>query len=327
MLLSLPVEVLDHAVGLLDGDVLSLGACSLTCRGLLPLCRARLWRHVKLFVGDITLLQVPWTTAFLDLLDNDPAIRPFVRSLVLTQYPQQYRTGRSPLLQEDRVSWRALADRLPCLRSLRLQEFRVPCLYDIISIAGDLPTVEVLYVKTVRVDVSTHREWTSARALPASSSASGSQGRRWGLRTLSFEDALVPCEELAELVSFLERSTDYISLDALDLHWWVRPDGSEANPRWSARWPQVPSFGGTLSHFGVTFNDIGSGDSIIPEGRESLDLFPSSCILLTRVVFLFHRRPYTARNVESAGLLFAAFATLGVRLPYRGLHHSSQPSS
>ncbi len=62
-------------------------ACSLkACRGLFSFCHGHLWWHVELPTRDVTLLQVPWIAALLDL-DNIPAIRHFVRLVLGIKRP------------------------------------------------------------------------------------------------------------------------------------------------------------------------------------------------------------------------------------------------
>lgn len=100
--------------------------------------------------------------------------------------------------------------------------------------------------------------------------AYGRQPTRWGLRTLSVVNAIVPCSELEQLALFLERATEasYLSLDTLDLHWPFHGSHAYEHPGLCVR-AEVPSFGATLRHLGVTLSDLDRSQQIVPDGRES----------------------------------------------------------
>ncbi|KAL1942937.1 hypothetical protein VTO73DRAFT_4608 [Trametes versicolor] len=221
----------------------------------------------------------PRTMSFLALLDGSPGIRPFVRSLVfsMSQHPYtHYSGGTHPYAHHSsgtsQLSWRAVVDRLPSLRSLRFREFRLDCLHDLVSVAGDRPTLEALYLESVMIERASRGMWPPPQPaqLPGTSmgDAYGRQPTPWGLRTLSVVNAIVPCSELEQLALFLERATEasYLSLDTLDLHWPFHGSHAYEHPGLCVR-AEVPSFGATLRHLGVTLSDLDRSQQIVPDGR------------------------------------------------------------
>lgn len=262
MLPTLPVETIEHAVSFLRGDIPSLAACSLTCRALLPVSRIYLWDEVVL-PFELDGSHSARTKRFLDVLDKNHAIAAYIRSVVVCPRPEfDYIDGP----KFAKAAWDTLSARLPAVRSLRLRDCLLPNLCQLVSLICDRPTLEALILDNVGIIPYGFSTWLRSLARPTAPVAGG-QASRYALRTLSVFGNGISVEELSGLARLLERSTEVLSLEVLDLccH-MARPQ----DPHRPENFPEIPSYGPSLRHFGISLRDTMAQqvNDIDPEGRE-----------------------------------------------------------
>ncbi|KAI0628190.1 hypothetical protein C8Q77DRAFT_1162360 [Trametes polyzona] len=274
---TLPVEIIEHIIGLLSarrGRGRSLGACTLICHALLPAARAALWRDVALsFHLDGSLSTL--TTAFLKVLDANPHISFYVRSLTLQPVTLNPHCDEADELDFgnhyvtwDRAVWDLLRARLPALRTLQLRNVDAPGLYDFLALVQDYPTLEALHLDGVHCtgDYTTARASKGARPWPKwlvspRSGAVDEPMQRSSLRALSVHRGMIPEADFVWLVKLLELWTpNYVSLQSLDLRY-------HRIERWDAL-PSTPAFAPSLRSYGIAFGDVVNDDMVLSEGRD-----------------------------------------------------------
>lgn len=264
----IPLETIEHSIGFLRGDIPSLAACSLTCRALLPISRVQLWHEVVLPVQSDGS-HSSRTETFIGVLNRNPAIAPYVRSLVL--HPRE-----SPGIANvffNRTALATLSARLPALRSLRLRRLAMESLYEVVTLIRDLPNLEALDLDTVSLaGTGLPMEWPQDRVTPTAEAGDG-PAPVWALRTLSLFGGAIHGGEIARLADFLEQAREFLpGLNSLDFGCPMLPSGAGG----AAVAPGVPSFGPSLRHFGTIFCDIEDDMSLSVEGREFPDLHAAS---------------------------------------------------
>lgn len=260
----IPLETIEHSIGFLRGDIPSLAACSLTCHALLPISRVQLWHEVVLPVQSDGS-HSSRTETFIGVLNRNPAIAPYVRSLVL--HPRESLNSRN--VPFNRTALATLGARLPALRSLRLRRLVMEYLYEVVMLIRDLPNLEALYLDHVSLaGIGLPTEWPQERVTPAVDAGDG-PAPVWALRTLSLFGGAIHGGEIARLADFLERAREFLpGLNSLDFGCPMLPSGAGG----AAIAPGIPSFGPSLRHFGTMFCDIEDDMSLAVEGREFSDL-------------------------------------------------------
>ncbi len=264
MLPPIPVETIEHAISFLRGDIPSLAACSLTCRALLPISRVQLWHEVVLPVQSDGS-HSSRTETFIGVLNRNPAIAPYVRSLVL--HPRESLGNRA--VPFNRAALNTLSPRLPALCSLRLRCLSMQCLYEVVTLIRDLPTLEALYLENVNLAGTDWARGWPRQHVPPAAGAVGGPPPVWSLRTLSLSEGATPGAEVARLAYFLEwaRDSEYLPmLESLDFcSTLLSPDPSGTGGDMIA--PGIPSFGSSLRHFGTVLWDVEVDMSVSVEGR------------------------------------------------------------
>ncbi|KAI0358104.1 hypothetical protein OH77DRAFT_1518836 [Trametes cingulata] len=251
MLHRLPVEIIERIIDLLDGDIPSLAACSLTCRGLLPICRTYIWREVTLSMLYEGQTETR-TAAFFELIRADPDVASYVSTLSLC--PDAYLVEEGIPAPWDRATVNDIVAPLPNLRTLRLYGFRGPelCLYELMTMTRDFPTIEELHVQDIIIDDSRDPTDTDLMSLRST----GPPGVRWALKKLAIvatgED-YIHTWVLVRLVSALELFADRVHLESLDVRTTIHRYFCTLT-----EWPSlVPtSAASCLRHFGVTIRDV-----------------------------------------------------------------------
>lgn len=259
---ELPVETIENAVSFLREDTPSLAACSLTCRALLLVSRIYLWDEVVL-PFELDGSHSARTRKFLAVLDKTHAIAAYIRSVVVCPRPEfDYIDGP----KFAKAAWDTLIARLPAVRSLRLRDCLLPNLCQLVSLICDRPTLEALILDNVGIIPYGFSTWPRSLAQPAATAAGG-YSSRYALRTLSVFGNGVSVEELSRLALLLERSTDVLSLEVLDLCCHMAPSKKPNRPD---NFPGIPSYGPSLRHFGISLRDTMAQqvNDIDPEGRE-----------------------------------------------------------
>ncbi|EIW58860.1 uncharacterized protein TRAVEDRAFT_48002 [Trametes versicolor FP-101664 SS1] len=259
----IPLETIEHSIGFLRGDIPSLAACSLTCHALLPISRVQLWHEVVLPVQSDGS-HSSRTETFIGVLNRNPAIAPYVRSLVL--HPRE-----SPGIQNvffNRTALVTLSARLPAFRSLRLRRLAMESLYEVVTLIRDLPHLETLDLDTVSLArMGLPAEWPQERVTPTGGAGDGPPPV-WALRTLSLFGGAIHGGEIARLADFLERAREFLpGLNSVDFGCPMLPSGAGG----AAVAPGIPSFGPSLRHFGTIFCDIEDDMSLSVEGREHVE--------------------------------------------------------
>lgn len=252
MLLTLPVETIEHIFNFLADDPSSLFVCASTCHGLVPIARTWLWQEVALPLDQYGACRHQRSKAFLGLLDSNPAIAHYIRSLIL--HPGKCaRVGKG--VPFDRATWDILSARLPALRSLRLRILRMVYLYEVVELLRDQPTLEALYLEDVDLTVASQWKvlvWPQSPTQISETAVDEPLLSSCTLRTLSIVGGEMTGEEVVRLALFLEQAKrDLPRLDSLDFccampHNFARYDRPQPGPG-------IPSYGASLRHFGVTF--------------------------------------------------------------------------
>ncbi|OJT12913.1 hypothetical protein TRAPUB_10544 [Trametes pubescens] len=299
MLPPIPVETIEHAISFLRGDIPSLAACSLTCRALLPISRVQLWHEVLLPVQSDGS-HSSRTETFIGVLNRNPAIAPYVRSLVL--HPRESLGNRA--VPFNRAALNTLSPRLPALCSLRLRCLSMQCLYEVVTLIRDLPTLEALYLENVNLGGTDWARGWPRQHVPPAAGAVGGPPPVWALRTLSLSGGATPGAEVARLAHFLEwaRDSEYLPmLESLDFcSTLLSPDPSGTGGDMIA--PGIPSFGSSLRHFGTVLWDVEVDMSVSVEGREHVKLIMSNlprCGSLRSLYLQYDRRmPYISCMVR-----------------------------
>lgn len=249
MLLTLPVENIEHIFNFLADDPSSLSVCASTCHGLVPIARTWLWQEVALPLDqDGACCQR--TKAFLGLLDIDPTIVLYIGSLIL--HPEEYaHAGEN--VPFDKMTWDIISVRLPTLRSLRLRSLRMVYLYEVVELIRDRPTLEALYLEDV--DLGEFRVKVLVWPHLSESAVDKPLLPLCALRTLSIVGGDMSGEEAVRLALFLEQAKGYMPrLDSLDLCCVMPHDfGRFRRPQAG---PGIPLYGASLRHFGITFTEL-----------------------------------------------------------------------
>ncbi|KAJ8455807.1 hypothetical protein ONZ51_g12325 [Trametes cubensis] len=259
--LSLPIEVIEHALGFLDGDFETLAACSLVCRGLLFSCRALVWRHVTLNAPAYKLKEK--LDKLTEILTVVPDIGYHVRSLTVLC------GQRARMSVEGAIH---LCKLFPALRSLTLYSVDSADLPTLFALIHSVPTLEVLHLFDIGdnfVRASTLYPLPPLPPLPYITETSGTSSERGApsqsnlhvlsvvgrrrLRGPSFQ-------EIAPFVRNAGRESS--SLRSLDLR---TPVDNELKDE-----PRVPSFASQLTHFGILVSDMYENGGTDPLGREHM---------------------------------------------------------
>ncbi|OJT04262.1 hypothetical protein TRAPUB_4996 [Trametes pubescens] len=225
-----------------------------------PISRVQLWHEVVLPVQSDGS-HSSRTETFIGILDDNPAIAPYVRSLVL--HPGEPLVGNWEVnVPFKRAAFATLSARLPALRFLRLRDLVMPCLYEVVIFVRDLPTLEALYLDNVHqpeTGLDGEMGWPQQHVPPAA-------GSIWKLRTLSLSGGAMHGAEVIRLANFLVWAREYLpALDSLDFCCYMM--SSDAGGTMVA--PGIPSFGPSLLHFGTLLYDLETDMIICAEGRES----------------------------------------------------------
>ncbi|KAH9889058.1 hypothetical protein C8Q73DRAFT_178503 [Cubamyces lactineus] len=264
LLPHIPIEVLEHALNFLDGNIRPvLTTCSLVCRGLLPACRSLLWRDVDLNVGSFKLKDQ--LAKLSEILVLCPDIGYLVHSFTVSC------AQRSELSLEGAIH---LCRLFPALRSLKL--FGVDCasLPRLFLLIGSIHTLDALYL----FNIGDHSHSSGPRPLPylpplpyitalsdGRSDYSRNTSPKPNLRVLSIvarrrtRDAV-----FRDITSALRRSSalETSHLRSLDL----RVIGCQKDiPR-----VEVPSCAPQLIHFGIVIRDLTEKGAIDRLGREHM---------------------------------------------------------
>ncbi|KAI0657903.1 hypothetical protein C8Q70DRAFT_1055283 [Cubamyces menziesii] len=273
MPLPLPIEIIEHILSFLDGDVKTVTVCSLVCRALLPACRALLWHNITIHDkrDDPEDTHSEELEMLSDVLAFNTDIYPYVHSFTL-QYNLSFSKYEAGLIISVGYitpfsSFMSLIDLIPTLEEFHLRDItpifpRDSWPTDQIPVSYGLPSAQQLTGAS-----STRRN------------AGGGMTLQPHLRSFSIinSQSIKACSasELPELVSSLERSKYSSTLQSLELRVGAQcgssaigwgPDTSfHSKPHL-----RVPSFAPQLSHFGIVFNHYVRSDGYIdaPNTRE-----------------------------------------------------------
>ncbi|KAH9889051.1 hypothetical protein C8Q73DRAFT_794039 [Cubamyces lactineus] len=287
---SLPIEVIEHALSFLDGDLQALAACSLICRSLLPGCRSLVWRDVDLNVPAYKLKER--LDKLTEILAQVPDIGPHVGSFTILC------GQRARMSVEGAIH---LCQLFPALQSLILYSVDSADLPALFALVDSVPTLEALCLFDIGdnfVRASTLYSLPSLPPLPYITEKSNNSSERGApfqsnLRVLSMVGRRkLRGPSFQAIAPFVKNSgRESSSLRFLDLRAPVNNDLKDE--------PRVPSFASQLIHFGISVNDLQENGDIDPLGREHManvfsDLprcssLRSLCIQYDASAAFFHR--------------------------------------
>ena len=201
---ALPVEVIEQVVDFLHDDAHTLAVCSLTCRTLLLTARKHLWYSVHIHILRDRQPKTRRLAGFLALLDANPDLAPYVRSLTWT-WASEFSGSSKP-------SWSGfkrycLWERLPNVRALEFNCIAFFMIDPILELCHMFPHLEELVLNSISaVAVSTVQT-------PAPDQATR---RTRNLKQLSISGAMSPRHVSALAEALLEEQL-HSSLGVLDL--------------------------------------------------------------------------------------------------------------
>ncbi|KAI0334652.1 hypothetical protein GY45DRAFT_1318259 [Cubamyces sp. BRFM 1775] len=286
----LPIELIEHSICFLYGDIATLATCSLVCHDLLPVCRSLLWRDLKI---SMTSDGKPKDSFLFSRMQQILALNPDIGLYVRSSSFDFYHSLTTPT--DIAVCFCKSFLSLRSLTFCNINAIDIPYLLTAIDC---IPSLEEFHVQDIIEDG--HGSWGAVAhnqlddvLLPR-------------LAKVSMIDGQMPRTVYQQVLSFLQSSRHSSSLTSVDLRIGLAGD-SDGN---TDKWPGVPPFAPQLDHFGIILNDITQGGAINVEGRSHMDqvfaelpranALRSLCIQYDCLAYFFLREYISATNADYA---------------------------
>ncbi|PIL25493.1 hypothetical protein GSI_13383 [Ganoderma sinense ZZ0214-1] len=199
---ALPVEVIERVVDFLHDDIHTLAVCSLICRALLPTTRKHIWSSVHIPVLHDRRPKTRRLAGFLALLDSNPDLPPYVRSLTWAWAASGGSTPAWSGFKRYRL-W----EKLPNVRALKFHRIAFFVIDPILELCRMFPCLEELVLDRVSA--------VAVGILRTSTQDQATYGTR-KLKQLSISGAMSPRHVSALSEALLEEQL-HSSLEILDL--------------------------------------------------------------------------------------------------------------